>query len=268
MKVAALQMCSTPHIDDNLAQAEKLIREATKQNAELVVLPEMFAIIGAPSGDTVAAKEVFGHGRIQDFLLQQAKKNNLWLIGGTIPLACQNSEKIRAASLMISPEGRCVGRYDKMHLYDANISATEIYRESNSTEPGETPIVVDTPLGKIGLTVCYDVRFPELFRALVDLGAEIFSLPSAFTVTTGGAHWELLTRARAVENACYVIGACQGGQNSAVRRTYGHSLIVDPWGQMIAHKKDDAIGVIVADINLDEVYRIRQAMPALKHRRL
>lgn len=268
MKVAAIQMCSTPHVDDNLEQAEKLIHTAAMQQADLVVLPEMFAILGASDVARSETKEVFGHGKIQNFLNEQAKKYRLWLIGGTIPIACNSHDKIRAASLVINPEGLCVGRYDKMHLYDADISETESYRESRITEPGETTVVVATPLGKIGLSVCYDVRFPELFRSLVDKGAEIFTLPSAFTRQTGEAHWELLARARAVENACYVIGACQGGQNVSTRSTYGHSLIIDPWGRIIAQKNDDTRGVIVASIDLNEVYRIRRAIPALQHRRI
>lgn len=258
-------MTSTPDLADNLKQAEIHLLQAAKQGAKLAVLPEMFATMGVASQNNVSIKEKMGEGRIQAFLEQQAEKNNLWIIGGTIPIRCQDTDKIRAACLVYDNQGRFVARYDKIHLYDADISPTEQYRESDTTDPGSNVVVIDTPVGKIGLTVCYDVRFPELFRALVNKGAEIFALPSAFTVKTGEAHWELLARARAVENFCYVIGACQGGLHSSRRRTYGHSLIINPWGEVIASRGDTSPGVICSKIDLNKMYSLRKRIPVLAH---
>ncbi|OGT51008.1 MAG: acyltransferase [Gammaproteobacteria bacterium RIFCSPHIGHO2_12_FULL_41_15] len=267
MKIAAIQMTSTPHLTDNLKQAEALLSEAAKKGATLALLPEMFAIMGETTHDKLAVKEKMGQGPIQDFLQQQAKKHHLWIIAGTLPMACPNDHKVRAACLVYDAEGRFVARYDKIHLYDADISTTEQYRESDTTEAGSKTVVIDTPVGKIGLAICYDVRFPELFRALVNKGAEIFSLPSAFTVKTGQAHWELLARARAVENFCFVIGACQGGTHSSTRKTYGHSVIINPWGDVIALQANNNPGVIYAEIDREQIYSLRKSIPVLQHQR-
>ncbi|TAK73107.1 MAG: carbon-nitrogen hydrolase family protein [Gammaproteobacteria bacterium] len=267
-KVAAIQMCSSHLVDENLETAEKLITEAAENGAKLIVLPEMFAMMGLTEEDKVRIKEPLGHGKIQFFLASQAKKNKAWLVGGTIPLAGKESHKVGAACLVFDDQGNRVARYDKMHLFDANISSSECYQESHSVEPGDQPVVVETPFGQLGLAVCYDVRFPELFRCLFKKDAELIALPSAFTVKTGEAHWELLARSRAVENFCYVIGACQGGTHSNGRKTYGHSVIVEPWGKVIAKKDDMMPGVIYADIELEKLHTIRKTIPVGKHQRI
>src|SRR5579862_4696011 len=246
-KIAAVQMCSSHLLDENLASAAHSISEARKNAACLVVLPENFALMGLKDTDKLGIKETFGHGKIQSFLSEQAKKNQLWIVGGTIPIQCQDENKVRASSLVFNDQGDLVARYDKIHLFDVSLSDKESYQESAAIEAGDQLVVVDTPFGKLGLAVCYDVRFPELFRNLFNRGAEIFILPSAFTVPTGEAHWEVLTRSRAIENFCYLIGACQGGTHSSGRKTYGHSIIVEPWGQVIA-KREEGSGVIYADI--------------------
>lgn len=265
MKVAAIQMCSTHIVDENLAMASSMIEEAARNSAKLVVLPEMFAIMGLKPTDKVDVKEELDNGKIQSFLSSEAKRNNVYIVGGTIPIACENENKIRAASLVYDPNGKRIARYDKIHLFDAVLSETEIYKESDSTESGDEIVATDTSLGKLGLTVCYDIRFPELFRSLVNKGAEILTIPSAFTVKTGEAHWELLARSRAVENFCYVIGACQGGTHSSNRQTYGHSIIIDPWGTILAKKDDMEPGIIYANIDLEHLKKVRKSIPALDH---
>ena len=267
-KVAAIQMCSSDSVDLNLQVAESLISEASRNGAKLVVLPEMFAIMGRDTTDKVAAKEHFGTGKIQSFLADQAKRNQIWIIGGTIPIECSNEKKVRAASLVFDDKGNCIARYDKMHLFDVTISENETYNESDTTEPGNEIVVVDTPFGKLGLGVCYDVRFPELFRCLFNNGADIIILPSAFTVPTGEAHWELLARSRAIENFCYLIGACQGGTHASGRKTYGNSIIVEPWGKLAAKCEGDNPGIIYADIDLNKVYEARKSIPIKTHQRI
>lgn len=264
-KVAAIQLCSSHRVDENLTTAARLIQHAAEQGAKLIVLPEMFAVMGLNPNDKVIVKETFGEGKIQNFLCEQAKKHAVWIVGGTIPIVCDEPEKVRAVSLLVNDEGRVVARYDKIHLFDVVLSPSETYRESDTTQPGDSVIVVDSPFGKIGMSVCYDVRFPELYRAMFNQGAEIFVIPSAFTMKTGEAHWELLARARAVEDFCYVIGACQGGTHSSGRKTYGHSLIINPWGTVIARNTDEEPGVIFAEINLDSLHEIRKAIPVEKH---
>jgi predicted amidohydrolase len=267
-RVAAIQMCSSENIDDNLQTAKKLIEEAAKNGAKLAVLPEMFAIIGTDATDKVAAKETFHHGKIQHFLSTLAKENAIWIVGGTIPLATENNQKIQAASLVFDHDGKIVARYDKIHLFDVTVSETEAYQESATTEPGEKIVLVDTPFGKLGLSVCYDIRFPELYRCLFNAGADIIIVPAAFTVKTGEAHWELLTRARAVENFCYVIGAAQGGTHSNGRKTFGHSLIIDPWGTVQAIANQTDVGVIYADLDLKQQQKIRSAIPVMMHQKI
>lgn len=267
-KIAAIQMCSSHKIDENLKTASELIYEAAKNGAELLVLPEMFAIMGQEMKDKVTVKERFGHGVIQSFLSDQAKKNKTWIVGGTIPIECNDENKVRAACLIFNDKGEVVSRYDKIHLFDVTLSKKEIYRESDTTEAGETLVVADTPFGKIGQAVCYDVRFPELFRCLFNKGAEIIVLPSAFTVPTGEAHWELLARSRAVENFCYLIGACQGGTHSNGRRTYGNSIIVGPWGTILAKKEGTNEGAIYADLDLNKIQEARKSIPIHLHQKL
>lgn len=266
-KVAAIQMCASHVVKENLAMAEALISNAAKNHAKLVVLPEMFAIMGSKPTDKVFAKEQLGNGIIQTFLSEQSKKNRVWIVGGTVPISCSNENKIRAASLVYDDSGKMVARYDKIHLFDVSVSPTEVYKESDTTEPGDKIVVVQTPVGKLGLSVCYDVRFPELFRNLANSGAEIFALPSAFTVKTGESHWELLARSRAVENFSYVIGACQGGTHSSGRSTYGHSLIVDPWGS-VTSKPDATPCIIYSTIDLKKLYEIRKSVPVFEHQKI
>jgi predicted amidohydrolase len=267
LKVAAIQMCSSDNVDENLSIAQHLISRAKFNGAELIVLPEMFVHIAMDKHAKVQIKEPFGSGKIQNFLAQQAKHHKVWIVSGTIPLSTDDENKISAACLMYDDKGNVVARYDKMHLFDVSISAQEFYRESDVVKPGDKPVIVDTPFGKIGLAVCYDIRFPELFRSLFQQGAEIFIIPAAFTVTTGHAHWELLARARAVENFCYVIGACQGGTHNTGRKTFGHSLIVDPWGEIKATMADE-VDVITANIDLDYVRKIRKDIPVQAHQKI
>lgn len=263
MKLAAIQMCSSYDVDTNLATAKILIAKAADAGAKLVVLPEMFAIMGMDQLAKIQIKEPFGHGKIQDFLSHMASEHHIWLVGGTIPLACDEPHKVRAACLVYDETGDVAARYDKIHMFDVNISATEGYQESATIQAGEDGIVVDTPLGKLGVAVCFDIRFPDMFTQMASLGAEIIAIPSAFTVPTGEAHWEILTRARAIDSFCYIVGACQGGIHPNGRKTWGHSVIVNPWGQIIAEQKENQPGVIEAQIDLSELHRIRQVIPIL-----
>jgi len=263
-KIAAIQMCSSDVVDENLATAAQLIEEAVMNKAELIVLPEMFAIMGKTPTDKVNAKEAFGSGKIQNFLSQQAKKFNVWIVGGTIPIACENPHKVRAACIVYDNKGIAVARYDKIHLFDVTISETESYKESDTTEPGHEIVVVDTPVGKLGLTVCYDIRFSGLFMQLAKKGVEIIAIPAAFTVKTGNAHWQLLSRARAVENFSYVIGPAQSGMHSNKRETYGHALTVDPWGTVIQEISESGNAIAYAEIDLKKLHEIRAAIPALQ----
>lgn len=266
-RIAALQMCSSHIVDENLAAAARLITQAAQNNSQLVVLPEMFAIMGKKPTDKVAAREVYGSGKIQDFLSQQAKLHKIWIVGGTIPIACDDNQKVRAASIVYDHEGNTVARYDKIHLFDVTVSETESYRESDTTEPGDAVVVVDTPVGKLGLSVCYDIRFAGLYMQLLNRGAEIIAIPSAFTVKTGEAHWQLMCRARAVENFCYVVGSAQGGTHPSGRQTYGHSLIVEPWGTIVQEQLQSGDGVVYADVDLKKLHEIRDSIPILQHQK-
>lgn len=266
-KIAAIQMCSSHNIQENLQTAANLITQAASAGAKLVVLPEMFAIMGIVASDKVAAKEKIGHGPIQNFLSEQSKRHNIWIVGGTIPIETDEAARVRATCLVYNNEGMVVKRYDKIHLFDVSVSKNETYQESDTTQPGSELAVIDSPVGKLGLSVCYDIRFPELFRCLFKRGAEILMIPSAFTAKTGEAHWELLARARAVENFSYVIGACQGGTHTNNRKTYGHSIIVDPWGKIIASLASGT-GVITAEIDLEHLHKIRQSIPITAHQRI
>ncbi len=262
-------MASSPNVDANLREAGRLISQAADAGAELVVLPENFAIMGIEEEDKVAVRETQGDGPIQAFLSEQAKQHNVWLVGGTVPLVCDDPNKILAACLVYNNEGNLVERYDKIHLFDVDLVDTgESYNESETIEFGSLGLkVVDSPFGKIGLAVCYDLRFPELFRALLDLGAEIVVLPAAFTAATGQAHWESLLRARAIENLMYIIASGQGGYHINGRATYGDSMIVDPWGAILNRIKHGA-GFAIADINLDYLHSRRKTFPCIEHRRM
>ncbi len=266
-KVAAVQMASGPNVKANLAEAEKLIKIAVQQRAEMVVLPENFAIMGTSETDKVKIAETYGEGLLQDFLSEQARKLGIWLVGGTIPLHSRDPSKISAACMLYNDQGECVARYDKIHLFDVTIEASnESYTESETISAGSKTVVVDTPFGKLGLAVCYDLRFPEMFRALVDQGMEVCAMPSAFTSITGKAHWESLLRARAIENLSYFIAADQGGYHVGGRETHGDSMIIDPWG-LILNRLPNGTGVVVAEIDSARLERTREMFPVLQHRR-
>ncbi len=266
-RVAAVQMASGPNIETNLKETERLIARAVEQGAGLVVLPENFSLIGLNEGDKVRQSERDGDGRAQTFLSQQAVRHRIWIVGGTIPVASNDPGRVCSACLLFDSKGNRVARYDKIHLFDVTLEQSgEQYRESMTTVPGNRVIVVDSPFGRLGLAVCYDLRFPELFRAMLDEGVEIFAVPSAFTALTGKAHWEVLVRARAIENQSYVIAAAQGGFHLNGRETYGDSMVVDPWGVVIDRLPRGA-GVVCADINRTYLERIRRSFPALSHRR-
>lgn len=266
---AAIQMTSGAEVDVNLAAAGELIAQAAAGGARLVVLPENFAVLPRRDADRLAVCEAPGRGPIQDFLAAQARAHGIVLVGGTAPLTADDPQRVRAACLVYGPDGACLARYDKMHLFDVEVDEGRgHYRESAGFEPGSEVVVAATPLGAIGLAVCYDLRFPELFRALIDRGAELITLPSAFTEPTGRAHWELLVRARAVENLCHVIAPGQGGLHATGRRTWGHSLIVDPWGEVLGRLAHEDPGVVLAGIDLERQAKLRTRFPALSHRRL
>lgn len=264
-KAAAIQMRSGIDVHKNLETAANLIAEASAMKAQLALLPEMFPLMGLNETDKLTIQEQEGIGLIQEFLSAQAKRHHLWLIGGTIPLTSTTPNKTKAASLVFNDKGQQVAHYDKIHLFDVTLNDNEAYQESATIEPGNHLANVDTPIGNIGLTVCYDLRFPELYRELFNRGAQIFTVPSAFTAHTGKAHWELLLRARAVENFCYVIGANQGGLHENGRETFGHSMIVDPWGSIVASIPGIEEGVVVADIDLDFLASVRKKIPVEKH---
>ena len=262
VKVAGIQMASSPHVASNLTEAERLIAIAAEQGAKIVVLPEYFCIMGVKDIDKVAVREIAGDGPIQRFLAKMAKKYKIWLIGGTVPIVSNYPNKVRNSCLVFNDKGVQVARYDKIHLFGLDLG-TEHYHEENTIESGDEVVVVETPYGKIGLSVCYDLRFPELYRAMGQV--DIIVIPSAFTETTGKAHWESLIRARAIENLCYVIAPAQGGYHLSGRETHGNSMIVDPWG-VILDRLPRGSGVVIANINRDYQASLRKSLPALKHR--
>jgi predicted amidohydrolase len=265
---AAIQMASGPNVSANLAETEKLIRTAVQQDAELVVLPENYAIMGLKESDKVAIAEQPGDGPIQQFMAEQARKHGIWLVGGTIPIRSTEAGKVYSASLLYNSNGETVARYDKIHLFDVTIEASkESYTESETITPGDHVVVVDTPFGKLGMAVCYDLRFPELFRAMIDVGMEICVLPSAFTSLTGKAHWEPLLRARAIENLCYMVAAAQGGYHINGRETHGDSMIIDPWG-VVLNRLPHGTGVVVSKLDMEMLKRTRSNFPSLQHKRL
>lgn len=267
-RIAAVQMASSPNVSANLIEAERLIGQAAAGGAKLVVLPENFAIMGREEADKVAIREAEGKGQIQDFLAQQAQRHRVWLVGGTIPMASADEGKVRAACLLYDDRGQQVARYDKLHLFDVQIEESgEHYVESETIEPGAGVTVVDTPFGRLGLAVCYDLRFPELFRQMVDQQVDLIAVPSAFTAITGKAHWETLLRARAIENLCYVVAAAQGGYHANGRETHGHSMIVEPWGAVL-HRLPRGAGVVSAEVDAARLESLRRNFPALAHRRL
>ncbi len=265
---ACIQLASGSNVNANLLETEKLVEHAARKGARLVVLPENFAYMGARCHDLLEVKERDGDGPIQHFLSQLAQRLGIWLVGGTVPLSTEREDKVRAACLVIDDQGQRVARYDKMHLFDARLVQTdEHYVESETIEPGDHLCVVETPFGKLGLSVCYDLRFPELYRAMIDQGMELLALPAAFTAMTGEAHWELLLRARAIENLSYVLAAAQGGFHISGRQTWGHTMIVDPWGAILA-EQTSGNGPVLAEIDREFQQATRRNFPSLEHRRL
>lgn len=260
-KVAAIQMASGPNIEGNLSEARRLVAKAAEQGAKLVVLPEFFAIMGMTEQDKVKVREQAGQGPIQQFMSETARRHKIWLMG-SLPLAANAPDKVRNSLLVFDETGAQVARYDKIHLFNLTLG-NESYNEAQTIEPGDKVVVVDSPFGRIGLAVCYDLRFPELFRAMKDV--DILVLPSAFTATTGKVHWEPLVRARAIENLSYVIAAAQGGYHVSGRETHGHSMIVDPWGRIMDELQRGS-GVVIADVNPSHQASLRKSLPALSHR--
>lgn len=263
-RIAAIQMASGPHVASNLSEAERLIEIAVNQGAKLVALPEYFAIMGLKDSDKVAAREKEGSGPIQRFLSKAAKKNQIWIIAGSVPLESSSKDKVRNSCLVYDDKGKQVARYDKIHLFGLDLG-NEHYHEEATIEPGDEVVTLETPFGKIGLSICYDLRFPELYRAM---GAvDIIVVPSAFTETTGKAHWEPLIRARAIENQAYVLAPAQGGYHASGRETHGNTMIVDPWG-VVLDRLPRGSGIVTASINPGYLASIRKSLPALKHRRM
>jgi len=266
--LAAIQMTSGDDVAANLATAGRLLAEAARRGALLAVLPENFAFMAADESARARIAEADGGGPIQDFLAARARELGMWIVGGTLPVASDDPGRPFAACCVWDAGGRRVGRYDKIHLFDVRVpDSAEAYRESSRVTAGAAPLTVPTPLGTLGVAVCYDLRFPELFRALQAAGANIVALPAAFTQRTGQAHWHTLLRARAIENLGYVVAAAQCGEHPGGRRTYGHSLIVGPWGEVLAEAPAGP-GVVTATPDEDYLQRLRTQFPALSHRRL
>lgn len=261
-RVAAIQMASGPHVAANLQEAGRLIELAAGTGARIIALPEYFAIMGMKDTDKVAAREKDGAGPIQDFLAAEARRHRVWIVGGSVPLESGAPDKVRNACLVYDQEGRRVGRYDKIHLFGFELG-NERYSEERTIEPGERVVTLDSPYGKLGISVCYDLRFPELYRAMGEV--DLIFVPSAFTETTGKAHWDTLIRARAIENLAYVVAPAQGGYHVNGRETHGHTMIVDPWG-VVLDRLPRGSGVVVAGVNPTYQAKVRRSLPALTHR--
>lgn len=262
--VAAIQMVSTPQVADNLVTVRRLVAEAAARGATLVALPEYWPIMGMVDADKVAHAEAPGGGPIQDCMAQLAREHGIWLVGGTLPMVSPSAGKVLNSTLVYNPQGESMSRYDKIHLFGFNKGA-ESYDEARTIVPGESVGVFEAPFGRVGLSVCYDLRFPELYRAMGECALVI--VPAAFTYTTGRAHWEVLLRARAIENQCYVLAAAQGGLHVNGRRTYGHSMLVDPWGEVKAVLPEGE-GVIVGELDPSYLAGVRDSLPALRHRKM
>nr|HET7859265.1 carbon-nitrogen hydrolase family protein [Caldimonas sp.] len=271
MKIAAIQMVSTPSVETNVAAARRLVGGAAAAGARLAVLPEYFCFMGRSDRDKLQVAERAGDGPIQDALAAMAREHRIWLIGGTLPLRVEGGpatgsvDRVMNANLVFSPRGELAARYDKMHLF-AYDNGRERYDEGRTLQAGRKPVAFDADGWRVGLSVCYDLRFPELYRALARPPCDLLSVPSAFTYTTGSAHWEVLLRARAIENQCYVIAAAQGGTHENGRRTFGHSLVVDPWGELVACRRDEGEGIVVAELARERIADVRRQLPALEHR--
>lgn len=266
-RVAAVQMNSADSVEQNLRLADSLVAAAAQRGCSLVLLPENFAFMGARNADKIAVAEAAGVGPVQEFLADAASRYGLWIVAGSVNLQSEEADRVYGSSLVFDDGGRLAARYDKMHLFDVSLpDKTESYRESAVLKPGNKPVVIETPVGRLGLSICYDLRFPEMYRHLVAEGAIVFTVPAAFTKTTGQAHWETLLRARAIENLAYVIAAGQHGTHADKRQTFGHSMIVNPWGEVIA-RQEDGDGIVVAEVDIERVLRTRASFPALEHRK-
>lgn len=265
MWIAALQTVATPSVERNLDTARRLIESAAQQGAQLVVLPEYFCFMGHHDRDKLALAETPGDGPIQAMLADAARAHGLWVVGGTLPLRGDDAERVFNASCVYSPTGELVARYDKLHLFRYD-NGRESYDEGRVLQAGHSPQACDVGGFRLGLSICYDLRFPELYRQLMSPPCDLIAVPAAFTHTTGSAHWEVLLRARAIENQCYVIAAAQGGLHENGRRTFGHSLIVDPWGEVLA-MQDTGEGVVMAQMDRRRIAQVRAQLPALTHRR-
>lgn len=263
-KVAAIQMVSTPDVAENIDSARRLITDAALQGAELVLLPEYWPSIGRRDAEKLEHAEQPGAGPIQDFMSAMAKEQGIWLIGGTLSLAAPVANKVLNTTLVYDPAGKPVSRYDKIHLFSFD-SGKEAYDESAYICSGDKVVSFEAPFGRVGLTVCYDLRFPELFRAFGECA--LIVVPAAFTYTTGKVHWEILLRARAIENQCYVLAAAQGGRHQTGRRTWGQTMLIDPWGEIKAVQMEGE-GVVAGEIEQSVLDTVRSKLPALKHRRL
>lgn len=263
-RIAAIQMVSGPRVADNLATAGRLIADAVDQGAQIVGLPEYFPIIGAADADRVRAREAFGQGPIQDWLAETAARHGIWLLAGSIPLQASTPDKMRNSTLVLNPKGLVAARYDKIHLFGFR-KGSESYDEAAFIEAGDQIQAVDTPFGRIALSICYDLRFPELYRALGPV--DLIFMPAAFTETTGKAHWEILLRARAIENQCYLLAVGQGGTHENGRQTHGNSMLVDPWGEILDRKLKGP-GVVIGELDHARIAELRASLPALAHRKL
>ncbi|KVE25576.1 acyltransferase [Burkholderia vietnamiensis] len=261
-RVAALQMVSTPDVARNLADAGHLIEQAAADGAQLVLLPEYFCFMGHRDTDKLALAEPYRDGPIQQFLAQAAQRHRVWVIGGTLPLQAPQPDRVLNTTLVFDPSGREAARYDKIHLFNFE-KGDESFDEARTIRAGDTVVAFDAPFGRVGLSVCYDLRFPELYRRMGDCA--LLVVPSAFTYTTGRAHWETLLRARAVENQCYVLAAAQGGRHENGRRTWGHSMLIDPWGEIVA-VRDEGAGVVAGALDPQRIADVRQSLPAWRHR--
>ena len=264
LRVAAAQMVSGPEVAANLEAAARLIAAAAAAGARLVALPENFYIIGRHEGDKVKVREKDGSGTIQEFLSRLSKKHAIWVLAGTVPVATADPARIRSACLLYDDQGRRVARYDKMHVFRYE-SGQESYDEARTVEPGDAPLAVDSPFGRLALSVCYDVRFPEFYRRLAPF--DVMFVPSAFTVPTGAAHWETLLRARAIENLAYVVAPAQGGRHASGRVTYGHTMIIDPWGKVLGERAEGE-GLVLAEVDSALIHKVRSELPALHNRKL
>lgn len=267
VRVAAIQMGSGPGVEANLSVASRLLAAAAVAGARLAVLPENFACMPNRDADRLEIAEEDGAGPIQDHLARNAAELGIWIVGGTIAIRCEGDARPAAACLVFDDRGQRRARYDKIHLFDVSLpDRDESYRESDTIRAGERIVVLDSPLGRMGLAVCYDLRFPELFRRMLDGGTDVIVLPAAFTAHTGRAHWETLLRARAIENLCWMVAAAQQGRHPNGRETWGDSMVVDPWGTVVDRRRSGE-GVVMADIDLGRQARIREQFPALGHRK-